>query len=55
VTIGDGRGPDIIYHSCLTVILLITAALLLRGRADRPKDPGRSYDQDASAYPDPSA
>ena len=55
VTIGDGRGPDIIYHSCLMVILLITGALLLRGRADRPKDPGRSYDQDASAYPDPSA
>jgi hypothetical protein len=36
-------------------ILLITAALLLRGRADMPKDPGRGYDHDASAYPDPSA
>jgi hypothetical protein len=30
VTIGDGRVPDIVYHSCLMAVLLITGALLLR-------------------------
>jgi hypothetical protein len=35
VTIADGRIPDIIYHSCLMLLVLITEALLLRGRTRR--------------------
>ncbi len=41
VTISDGRVPDIIYHSCLMALLLITGVLLLRRHApaDR-REPG---------------